>query len=154
VSIEELRISIERHPEDLSEQVEQLRAALEALGPGDRPRVRSATGRTPRSTRPRRRRVARLGATPRPVPSKGRALTAVASAESSAGPATSATPSLIASESTALSAEREDTLLQVTAIDPAPGAAEDEDSARATGADRALHELRSELTAGLRNGRS
>ena len=43
-------------------------------------------------------------------------------------------------------------LPQVTAIDPAPGTAEGEDTAPATCADRALHELRSELTAGLRNG--
>ena len=44
-------------------------------------------------------------------------------------------------------------LPQVTAVDPAAGAAEGKDTAPATGADRALHELRSELAAGLRNGR-
>ena len=43
-------------------------------------------------------------------------------------------------------------LPQVTANDPAADAAAGEDTAPATGADRALHELRSELTAGLRNG--
>lgn len=47
--------------------------------------------------------------------------------------------------------EYEDTLRQVTVIDPAAGAAEGEDTTPATGADRALRELRSELAAGLRN---
>jgi hypothetical protein len=148
-------MSIERRLEDLSEQVERLRAALEALGPGDPPARRSATGRTPRSTGPRWRRAATPGATRRGVPGNGRALAAVAIAGASgAGLATSATLSHVASEATTLSAECEDTLPQVTAIDPAAGAAEGEDTAPATGADRALHELRRELTAALRNGRS
>ena len=120
VNIEELRISIERDLEDLSEQVGRLRAALEALGPGDPTRVRSATATAPRSTGPRRRRPATLGGTPREVRGNGRALTAVATATGSGGPATSAAG---------------------------------EHTAPATGADRALHELRSELTAALRNGR-
>jgi hypothetical protein len=154
VSIEELRISIERHLEELSEQVERLRAALEALGPGDPAHVRSATGRTPRATGPRERRAARLGATPRAVRGNGQALSAVAIAGSGAGPASSPMPSRVASEATNLSAECEDMLPQVTANDPAAGAADGEATAPATGADRALHELRSELAAGLRNGRS
>ena len=83
----------------------------------------------------------------------GRALTAVAIAAGSGGPATSATPSPIACEATTPSRERERTLAQLTTIDPAAGAAEGEYTAPATGVDRALHELRSELTAALRNGR-
>ena len=42
----------------------------------------------------------------------------------------------------------------VTPNDPATATAGGEGTAPATGADRALHELRSELAAGLRNGRS
>ena len=154
MSIGELRISIERHVAELSEQVERLRAALEALGPGDPVHVRSATGRTPRATGPRGRRAARLGATPRVVRGNGRAFSAVAIAGSGAGPVSSPTPSPVASDATSLSAECEDTLRQVTVIDPAAGAAEGEDTAPATGVDRALRELRSELAAGLRNRRS
>jgi len=45
-------------------------------------------------------------------------------------------------------------LPQVAANDLPAGAAEGEATAAATGADRALHELRSELAAGLRSGRS
>ena len=153
VNIEELRISIERDLEDLSEQVERLRAALEALGPGDPTRVRSATATAPRSTGPRRRRAVTLGATPREVRGNGRALTAVAIAAGSGGPATSATPSPIACEAMTPSREREGTLARLTTIDSGAGAAEGEHTAPATGADRALHELRSELTAALRNGR-
>jgi len=44
-------------------------------------------------------------------------------------------------------------LPQVAANDPAAGVAQAEGTAPATGAARALHELRSELAAGLRNGR-
>jgi hypothetical protein len=153
MSIDELRISIERHLEELSEQVERLRAALEALGPGDPAHVRAATGRTPRATGPRRRRAARLGATPRAVRGNGRGLSAVAITGSGARPASSPTPSPVASEARTLSADREDMLPQVTANGPAAGSAEGEDTAPATGADRALRELRSELAAGLRNGR-
>ncbi len=154
VSIEELRIGIERRVEELSKQVERLRAALEALGPGDPAHVGSATGRTLRATGPRGRRAARLGATPRVVRGNGRALGAVAIAGSGAGAASSPPLSPVASEAATLGAEGEDMLPQVTANDPAAGAAEGEDTAPVTGAARALHELRSELAAGLRNGRS
>ena len=153
VNIEELRISIERDLEDLSEQVGRLRAALEALGPGDPTRVRSATATAPRSTSRRRRRAVTLGATPREVRGKRRALTAVAIAAGTRGPATSATPSPIAREATTPSREREGTLTRLATIDSGAGAAEGKHIAPATGADRALHELRSELTAALRNGR-
>ncbi len=153
VSIEELQISIERHLEELSEQVERLRAALEALDPGDPAHVRSPAGRTPRATGPRERPAARLGATPHAVRANGQPLSAVAIAGSGAGPASSPPLSPVASEARTLSAEGEDRLLQVAANDPAAGAAEGEDTAPVTGADRALHELRSELAAGLRNGR-
>ncbi len=46
------------------------------------------------------------------------------------------------------------TLPQVTAVDPEADAAEGESTAPVTGAERALHQLRSELTAALRNGHS
>jgi hypothetical protein len=144
VNVEELRISIELHLEDLSEQVERLRAALEALGPGDQAHVRSARATAPQSTGRRRRRAAALGATPCEVRGNGRALTAVGIDAGSGGPATSATPSSIACEATTPSREREAALGRLTTIDPAAGAAEGERTASATGADRALHELRSD----------
>ena len=132
--------------------MERLRAALEALGPGVRAHVRSATGRTPRATGPRGRPAARLGVTPRVVRGNGRALSAVGIGGSGAGPASSPTLSPVGSEERTLSAECENMLPQVTADGPAAGAAEGEDTARATAADRALHDLRSELAAGSRNG--
>ena len=153
VNIEELRISIERDLEDLSGQVERLRAALEALGLADPTRVRSATATAPGSTGRRQRRAVTLGATPREVRGNGRAFTGVAIAAGSGGPATSGTPSPIACEAMTPSREREGTLARLSTIDSAAGAAEGEHTAPATGADRALHELRSELTAALRNGR-
>ena len=88
------------------------------------------------------------------VRGNGRALSAVAIAGSGAGPASSPTLSPVASEARTLSAECEDVLSQVTAIDPAAGVDEGEATAPARGDERALHELRSELAAGLRNGRS
>ncbi len=48
---------------------------------------------------------------------------------------------------------REDVVAQVSAIDSAAGAGGGETAAPTSGADRALQELRSELSAGLRNGR-
>ena len=83
----------------------------------------------------------------------GRARTTVGIAAGSGGPATSATLSPLACEATTPSREREGTLAQLTTIDSGAGAAEGEHTAPATGVDRALHELRSELTAALRNGR-
>ncbi len=68
-------------------------------------------------------------------------------------PATPATLSSVAAESAVISDEREDVVAQVDAIDPAAGAGEGEAAAPTSGADRALQELRSELSAGLRNGR-
>ena len=90
VSVEDLRMSIERRLEVLSEQAERLRCALDALG---------------------------------------------------------------APQAAPLSGDRDDTP-QLTVNDPAPGAAEGQSTAPAVGADRALHDLRSELTAALRNGRN
>ena len=125
VSDDDLQMSIERRLEDLSEQAERLRCALDALGPAAPAPARSATGMTPRSTGPRGRRAAAPGATQH----------------------------LVASEAAALSADRNDTP-QLTANDQPASAAEGQSTAPAVGADRALHELRSELTAALRNGRS
>lgn len=150
VSVDELRIRIERRLEHLSEQAERMRAALEALGPSDPAPASSTTGKTPRSTGPRERRAPTPGAT-----GNGRALTAAAIPTTSAAlPASPATLSDVASEPAALSAEYEDTPPPDATIDQTAGAAEANSTEPATGAVRALHELRSELTAALRNGRS
>ncbi len=108
LSVQELQTRIERCLEDLSEQAERLRAALDALAP---------------------------------------AADALAPAADALAPAADA----------------------LAPVDPAParsntdttgttgGAAKsqaEESTAPATGAERALHDLRSELSAGLRNGRS
>ena len=79
---------------------------------------------------------------------------ATAAASGGVRPATAATLSHVAGEAAALSADREDTLPQFSENDPAAGAAESQSKAPPTGADRALHKSRSELTAALRNGRS
>ncbi|MGO9956050.1 MAG: hypothetical protein ACLP50_08725 [Solirubrobacteraceae bacterium] len=85
----------------------------------------------------------------------GRDLTvaAIAMASGPEWPATPATLSSVAAGSAVISDEREDVVAQVSAIDPAAGAGEGETAAPRRGADRALQELRSELSAGLRNGR-
>jgi hypothetical protein len=63
VSVDELRVSIERHLDDLSHEAERLRAALEALGPGDMSSAMSSIGETSRSSGSRRRRTDTRGAT-------------------------------------------------------------------------------------------
>ncbi len=151
-------MSIERRLENLSGEAERLRAALQALGPGAPVSAAPTMDRTPRPRGRGRRETATLGVTQaatRGLTNNGRDLTAAAIAMASGAqwPATPATLSSVAAESAVISDEREDVVAQVDAIDPAAGAGEGEAAAPTSGADRALQELRSELSAGLRNGR-
>jgi hypothetical protein len=158
VSVEELRMRIERRLENLSGEVERLRAALEALGPGASVPAARTMDRTPRPPGRGRRETATPGVTQaaaRGLTDNGRGLTAAAIAMVS-GPQWLATPaafSSVVADSVVMSGEREDVVAQVSAIDPAAGAGEGEAAAPTRGADRALQGLRSELSAALRNGR-
>jgi hypothetical protein len=147
VSVEELRVSIERHLDDLSDEAERLRAALEALGPGDTSSATSSIGETSRSRGSRRRPADTRGViqhADREAPADGPPLTAEAIA-ATAGPRR---PTIAAKLSTLL----RDPGRKVE--DCAAGAPGGEQAAPTRGADRALQELRSELTAALRNSRS
>ena len=153
VRVEELRVSIERHLDDLSDEAERLRAALQALGPtpggsltGDTSSATSSIGGASRS-RGSRRRTDTRGATQhaaREAPADGPPLTAEAIAATT-GPRR---PTIAAKLSTLL----RDPGRRVE--DCAAGAPGGEETAPTRGADRALQELRSELTAALRNSRS
>ena len=150
VRVEELRVSIERHLDDLSDEAERLRAALQALGPtpggsltGDTSSATSSIGGASRS-RGSRRRTDTRGATQhaaREAPADGLALTA-REVTGLRRPTIAATPSDLLP-----GAGR-------TVEDCAAGAAGGEETAPTMGADRALQELRSELTAALRTTRS
>lgn len=94
MSVQELQTRIERCLEDLSEQAERLRAALDALAP-------AADALAPVDPAPARSNTDTTGTTGGAAKSQA-----------------------------------------------------EESTAPATGAERALHDLRSELSAGLRNGRS
>ncbi len=94
LSVQELQTRIERCLEDLSEQAERLRAALDALAP-------AADALAPVDPAPARSNTDTTGTTGGAAKSQA-----------------------------------------------------EESTAPATGAERALHDLRSELSAGLRNGRS
>jgi hypothetical protein len=146
VSVDELRVSMERYLDELSDEAKRLGAALQALGPGDRSSATSSMRETSRSRGSRRRRTDTRGAA-RPAASEasadGLALIAseIAGATGPRRPTIAATPSNLSTDA------------RPTAEDSAAAAPGDE-SAPATGADRALQELRSELTAALRNSRS
>lgn len=154
VSVDELRVSIERHLDDLSDEAERLRAALQALGPtpggsltGDTSSATSSIGETLRSKGSRRR------------PTDTRGVTQRADRETLADG-----PALAAEAIGATTRRRRSTITaKLSTLLPDPGrTAEDraagtrggEQTALTTGADRALQELRSELTAALRNSRS
>ena len=144
VSVDKLRISIERHLDQVADEAERLRAALVALSPDDTPLA--AIGEMSRSRDSRPRRVAPRGATQHTVREArvdGRAPTTGASVGTALRrPTTAATPSHGLSD-----AGR-------AAENSAASARGGEEIAPARGADRALQELRSELAAGLRTRRS
>ena len=141
VSVEELRVSIERHLDDLSDEAERLRAALQALGPGGTSSATSSIGETSRSRGSRRRPADTRGVIQH---ADGPPLTAELIAATT-GPRR---PTIAAKLSTLL----RDPGRRVE--DGAAGAPGGEETAPTRGADRALQELRSELTAALRNSRS
>ena len=147
VSVDELRVSIERHLDDLSDEAERLRAALQALGPGDTSSATSSIGETSRPRGSRRRPTDTRGEiqhTDREALADGSALTAEAIAATTG----SRRPTIAAKLSTLFPDPGR------TAEDCAAGAPGGEQTAPTRGADRALQELRSELTAALRNSRS
>jgi hypothetical protein len=129
--VDELRAVIERHLDDLQDEAERLRAALDALGPDDMVAVTSRMRDTARSRGPRRRpaRVERARSAPR---ARRAATSARFAAQRQA-----AKRSVAAEQAAARSP-----------VATVPG----QDSMPATGVDRALQELRSELAAALRNG--
>jgi hypothetical protein len=128
VSVDELRAVIERHLDDLSDEVERLRSALEALGaPGGSSEAVSAMRQTPRSMRARQRATSPRGAT--------RARRAASAGHG--GERISAKRSVRA---------------QQTSEESAVETRRSQETVPATAVDRALQELRSELTAALRNG--
>jgi hypothetical protein len=146
VSVDELRVSMERYLDELSDEAARLFAALEALGPGDTLSATSSMGEMSRSGSSRRPRRDTRGATQLAAgeaPADGLALTAggIAGAPGSRRPTIEATPSNLLPDA------------GPTAKDSAAGAPDGEETAPATGAQRALQELRSELSAALRNTR-
>lgn len=134
--MDELRVSIERQLEELSGEAARLQAALQALGPDDQAAVPSTAADTARSKPARRGRTPARHAAGHNVPDTppGPAVTGGAVVESAVVGVTAA------ADRTAVEASNAE-------------AAEPAEPTIATGADRALLELRSELTAALRNGR-
>jgi hypothetical protein len=128
VSVDELRAVIERHLDDLSDEAERLRSALEALGgPGDSSEAVSAMRETPRS----------MGARQRPTPPRGATRAPPAAPAGHGGERISAKRSVRAEQTS----------------EESPGKTRHgQETVPATAVDRALQELRSELTAALRNG--
>jgi hypothetical protein len=131
--VDELRVSIERQLEQLSDEAARLQAALRALGPDDQAAAPSTAAGTARSKPGRHGRTPARHAAGHNVSEAppGPAVTGGAVVEAAVVGVTAA------ADRTAVAAGR------ATAAEPAI----------ATGADRALLELRSELTAALRNGR-
>ncbi|MGO9901374.1 MAG: hypothetical protein ACLP0J_17210 [Solirubrobacteraceae bacterium] len=122
VSVDELRAVIERHLDDLSDEAERLRSALEALSaPGDSSEAVSAMRQTPRS----------MAARQRATPPRGGTRAA------RDGERISAKPSVRAQQTS-----------EQSPVQTRHGG----DTVPATAVDRALQELRRELTAALRNG--
>ena len=128
MSVDELRAVIERHLDDISDEAERLRSALEALGgPGDSSQTLSAMRQTPRSIGPRQR----------PTPPSGATRARLAAPAGHGGERIAAKRSVRAehtSEESPVKTRRGQERVPATAVD------------------RALQELRSELTAALRNG--
>jgi hypothetical protein len=131
VSVDELRAVIERHLDDLQDEADRLRAALDSLGLDDTLAATSPMRDTARS-RGARRGPPRPGGRTRPEPRAARA----APPQRPAGQRQAAKRSIGAEQTAAQSP-----------VATLPG----QESVPATGVDRALQELRSELAAALRN---
>ena len=148
VSTDALQASIEQRLQDISEEVEQLRAALEALGPND-------TSRPNRSRAPRRARREMTEHAVMEARVDGQAMSPGVVAE-----ATQMTPSTIPAalpRGTGNAVRLAGKDLDCLALPPAGAVAatppDDPLATPLTGADRAVQSLRRELAAGLRNGR-
>ena len=133
MSVDELRVRMERQLEELSQEAELLQAALWALGAGDEP----SAGPTSRAHGTRRRRIVEPGAAPQSVPKTlpGQPAPAIAY---------TVNPTRL----------REGATMKRMVEDAATGAAGVGESRLSTGVDRAIQELRRELTAALRSSRS
>jgi hypothetical protein len=142
--VNELQVSIEERLEVLSDEAYRLRAALDALGPGDASRSSTSPPRT-----------AARGATRRPV------IAALAGGRArSTGEFVSATglaPSTIAAAPSGDGSRLSDGQDRGVANEPTgeadAGTTDNGEIAPADGVDRAVQSLRSELTAGLRTSR-
>ncbi len=126
--MDELRAAIERHLDDLSDEAERLRLALGALGgPGDSSETVSAMRQTPGS----------MGARQRPTPPRGAMRARRAAPAGHGGERIAAKRSVRGQQPS-----EESPVAARHGQEPVP----------ATAVDRVLQELRSELTAALRNG--
>jgi hypothetical protein len=126
--VDELRAVIERHLDDLSDEAERLRSALEALGaPADSSKAVSAIRQTPR----------RRGARQRPTPPRS---------------ATRARGAASAGHGGERLSVKRPARAEQTSQEPPVEARRGQETVPTTAVDRALQELRSELTAALRNG--
>ncbi len=148
VSTEALQVSIEQRLNELSDEADRLRAALDALGPNDTPR--------PSASRPRR---TAPPAAARHVVVEARAdeqaLSAgdVAKATQLARSATTAGVARSGGHGSLLAGDLAEGLAHQPAGAAAAGTPGGELATPMTGADRALQSLRRELAAGLRNSR-
>jgi hypothetical protein len=146
VSVDELRISIERHLDQVSDEADRLRAALAVLGADDTPPPSIDAMQRSRGSRPQR--AAARGATQSTVREarvNGRA------------PSTGASDGTALRRSTTAPTPSVGSLLDVGRVaenSAARARGGEETALTPTGANRALQELRSELAAGLRNSRS
>ncbi len=132
MSVNELRVSMERQLEELSQEAEQLQAALRALGTSEV----SSAGPTSRAHRTRRRQETERGAARQSV---------LEALPSQSAPALAYTVN-----PTGL---REDVAMKRILEEASAGAASVGESRLSTGVDRAIQELRRELTAALRSSR-
>lgn len=146
MSTEALQVSIEQRLDELSDEAERLRAALDALGPDDPSRVSASR---PRRTAPRAaaRHVAVKARADEHALSPGDVATATRSARS----ASSAEMASSDGDGSRLAGDRVEGVAHQSAGAAAPGTPGGELATPLTGADRALQSLRRELAAGLRN---
>lgn len=146
MSTEALQVSIEQRLDEISDEVERLRAALDALGPDDPSRVSASR---PRRTAPRSvtRHVVAKARPGEHALSRGDVAAAARSAQS----ASSAEMASSDGDGSRLAGDRAEGVAHQPAGAAAPGTRGGELATPLTGADRALQSLRRELAAGLRN---
>jgi hypothetical protein len=148
MSTDALQVSIEQRLEEISEEIERLRAALDALGPGDT--SRPSGSRPPRRVRRTAARHAVLVA-----PADRQALSAgdVATARRVKRSTIPAALPRLDGDGPSLAGARSEGLAHEPTGAAAAATPTGELATPVTGADRAVQSLRRELAAGLRNGR-